>query len=121
MQIAHADAAFVQVFGQAFSHLFSQGCDEHALLFGDGFVDFAQQVVHLPGGGAHDDPGIQQSRGADELLHRLQRMLGLVGAGRGRYEHRLPNARLKFVKPQRAVIIGGGQAEAVIHEGCLSG
>ena len=83
MQIAHADATFVQVFGQAFGHLFGQGGDEHALLFGDGFVDFAQQVVHLPGGGAHDDLGIQQARGADELLHRLQRMLGLVGAGRG--------------------------------------
>ena len=43
-------------------------------------------------------------------------MLALVLAGGGGNKDFLMDLRFKFLKPKRAVVKGGGQAEAVLHQ-----
>ena len=121
VEVAHAHLHPAQVLGEGLGHALGQRRDQHALLFRDDLVDLAHQVVHLAGGGAHVDLGVEQARRADDLLHDLPRLAQLVGP-RGRADvDRLADAGLEFLKQQRAVVIRRGQAEAVLHQLILAG
>ena len=53
VHVAHADALFVQVFGQVLGHALGQHGDEHAVAGGGDLADFVEKVVDLhrrPGG-----------------------------------------------------------------------
>ena len=121
VHIADADAVFLQKGGQILCHLFGQGGDEDALLPGCDLCDLAHEVVHLILDGPDLDLGVEQTRGADDLLHDLPRPLQLIGRGRGGDADDLMDLGGEFVKGQGPVVKGGGQAEAVVHEGRLAG
>ena len=121
MEVAHPDAQFVQVVRQAFRHFLGQGGHQHPFFFFDHLVDFAHQIVHLPGSGAHDDLGVKQARGPDDLLHDLAGPFPLVGRGGGGYVNHLLDAGVKLLISQGPVVKGGGQAETVIHQHVLPG
>ncbi len=83
VHVAHADACALQIIGQVLGHFFGQGRDQHTLLPGGAGVDFANQIVDLPLHGSDLHDGVQQTRGADDLLHDLARAGALVFAGGG--------------------------------------
>ena len=121
MHIPYPDAVGPEKFRQILRHLFRESCHQHTLVpLGPG-ADLLHQIVDLALYRAHLHPGVQQSGGADDLLHDVVRPLPLVGPRRGGDEHRLTDAALKFLEFQRPVVEGAGQAEAIPHQRFLSG
>ena len=121
MHIPYPDAVGPEKFRQILRHLFRESCHQHPLVpLGPG-ADLLHQIVDLALYRAHLHPGVQQSGGADDLLHDVVRPLPLVRPRRGGDEHRLTDAALKFLEFQRPVVEGAGQAEAVPHQRFLSG
>ena len=116
MHIAHLDAVFLQIFGQALRHLLGERRDEDAALVLRRTADLGEQIVDLPPGGAHFHDGIQQAGRADELFHHLPRLPQFVGRGRGGDAHHLPHARVEFVKRERPVVVRRPDAETVVDE-----
>jgi hypothetical protein len=82
--------------------------------------DFAQQVIHLPFGGAHFHFGVQHAGGANHLAHNFGRMFQLKRSGGGAGENGLIDALAELVEVERPVIQGAGQAEAVINQGLFA-
>ena len=78
-------------------------------------MDLRHQIVDLTGDGAYLHPGVQQTRGADDLLHHLIGVGLFEVSGGGGDIHRLMEPLLEFLELQGAVIEGAGQAEAVLH------
>ena len=68
MHIAHADALFVQIFGQILGHPLGQGGDQHAQAARGDAADFVQQVVDLHLDRADFDHRVDQAGGADHLF-----------------------------------------------------
>ena len=98
MQIAHFDVHFAQIGGQALGHLFGQRRDQHAIAFARGLDDLGVEIVHLSGGGANVDFGIEQAGRTDDLLDDLPRVFQLVGRGRRADADELTDALLKFLE-----------------------
>ena len=121
VHIPRPDAGSRQVLGQVLGHLLGQRGHERALVFGRALVDFADQIVNLSFHGPHKNLGIQQAGGADDLLGQLSCALAFPGSRGRRHVYALVNAREEFVKGERPVVIGRRQAEAVVHQGVLSG
>ena len=121
VHILHLDAGVFQIGGQVLRHLFGEGGDQHPLLPGRPVVDLADQIVDLALHGPHVDAGVQQSGGADDLLHDLPRPGALILPRRGRDVHHLVDPLLEFLKFQRPVVKRAGEAEAVVHQGGLAG
>ena len=121
VHIPAADAGIGEVIGQILRHFLGQGSHQAALALGDLGIDLADQVVDLPFYGANEDFRVQQARGPDDLLHHLARPLPLVVAGGGGDIDPLVDSVGKLLKLQRPVVKGRGQAEAVVHQGLLSG
>ena len=121
MEVLHLHVHLPQVLGQALGHALGEGGHQHAPALGRDRADLAQQVVHLIPRRAHDDLRVDQAGGADDLLHHLLRALQLVGAGGGGDVDDLVHLLLELVELQRAVVVGGGQAEAVVHQRLLAG
>src|SRR5690606_10450705 len=70
----------------------------------------------------HLDFGIEEARGADQLLHDAAlRVRELVVSRGGGDEHRAPHVLLELLEGQRAVVDGARQAKAVLDEGVLAG
>ena len=84
-------------------------------------MDFGEQVVDLPLGGADVDFRVEQTGGADELFHRLPRFAEFVGRGRRRHADELGYARVEFLKGQGAVVVRRPHPESVIDEIFLAG
>ena len=87
----------------------------------DRLGDAGQQVVDLPLGGHDRHLGVDQAGRADHLLDHLLGVLELEGAGRGRHEDALGHPLDELVEAQRAVVLGRGQAEAVLDQHVLAG
>ena len=72
--------------------------------------------------GTHFDNGVQQTGGADYLLHNDAFGLHQFVVGRGGADvYHLLCHRLKFLELQRAVVHCGGKPETVFHQVCLPG
>ena len=121
VHIAHLDARRLEIGGEVLRHALGQGGHQYPLVPGGAVVDLADQVVDLPLHRADLHLRIQQARGADDLLHDLAGTGAFVVPGGGGDIHHLVYSLFKLLKFQRAVIIGAGQAEAVVHQSGLSG
>ena len=121
VHVPHPDAGIFQILRQVLRHLLGEGGHQDPLVFGSAGADLVHEIVDLPLHGPDLHPGIQQSRGPNHLLHHLVRPLPLVGAGRGRDEHRLADPLLELLEFQRPVVVGAGQPEAVLYQGVLPG
>ena len=105
MHIAHANAVLREIFCQIFGHFFSQRGDQSPLALRGRGVDLADQIVDLPFNRADEDLRVKKSRGADELLGNVGRVLALVVAGRCRDEDRLMNLGFELIEFERSVIV----------------
>ena len=121
VHVPHPDAGIFEIVGQVLRHLLGQRGDQNALIAGGPFPDLVHQVVDLSLNGPDLHSGVQQAGGADHLLHHVVRAAPLIGPGGGGHEHRLADPLLKLLEFQGAVIIGAGQAEAVLHKAVLAG
>ena len=120
VQIFHAHVHLAQVIRKALRHALGERGHQRAAAALGHPAHLAQQVVHLPLGGTHDDLRVEKARGADDLLHHVFGARKLVGPRRGGHINRLPDALLKFKELQRAVVKRARQAEAVIHQRALA-
>ena len=116
MHVLDLDVLFGQILRQTLRHLLGQSGDEHAsALFGLN-VDLRQQVVDLPLDGTYRHLGIEQARRAYQLLDDLPRLFEFVRSGRRRHADHLPHSRVKFLKPERTVVVRRRQTEPVIDK-----
>ena len=65
--------------------------------------------------------GSSRAGGPDDLLHDLAGAGALILSGGGGDVDHLVEPLLKLLKFQWAVVVGAGQAEAVVHQGGLPG
>ncbi len=121
VQVLHADALLGQVLGQVLGHLLGEGGDQHPPAGGHGGVDAHPEVVDLPRGRPDVDLRVDEAGRTDDLFHDVGAVLELPRAGGGREHDGLARPGHELVETQRAVVEGGGQAEAVLHQGLLSG
>ena len=116
MQIAHFDAQIVVIIGELLCHAFGQRGHQHALTDGAALGDFAHQIVDLGSNRADFQDGVEQTGGAHHLFHHLGGVFFFVSRRRGGHKHGLRHQGFKFFEFERAVVAGGGQAEAIIHQ-----
>ena len=84
-------------------------------------ADLGEQVVDLAFDGADLYLRVDEAGGADDLLDDdAGGLRELVGAGRGGDVDDLVGAGLELLEFERAVVHGGGQAEAVVDEVLLA-
>ena len=84
--------------------------------------DLVQEVVDLVLRRAHLNLGVEQSGGADELLHHnTLGLLQLVVGWRGRHVDHLMDHVVKLLEAQWAVVEGRRQAETILHKVLLAG
>ena len=107
--------------GEILRHALGQRRHQHPLVLFLPDMDLRHQIVDLTGDGAYLHPGVQQTRGADDLLHHLIGVGLFEVSGGGGDIHRLMEPLLEFLELQGAVIKGAGQAEAVLHQTLLAG
>ncbi len=121
MHVADFNALLVQIFGEILGHLLGEDGEERAVALGGGQADFIDDVVHLIGGGADFDVGVDQPGGADDLFGKdAIGLLQLPRAGGGRDIDRLRAHGVPFLEAQGAVVHAARQAEAVFGEGRLA-
>ena len=94
------------MFGKVFGHAFRKRRDEHALAFGDTFVNFFDEVVNLVFARTNFDFRIEQAGWANHLLGRLRTMGEFVFAWCSRDVNNLINVAIKFFESERAVVQG---------------
>ena len=120
MHIAHPDAGLLEVHRQILRHFLGQGGHQHPLIFRGSGVDLTDEIVDLAVNGPHFHNGIQQSRGADHLLHDLTGPGPLILGGGGRHIDHLIDLAVELRKVQGTVVVGRRQAEAVVHQSILA-
>ena len=121
VHIPNFNACPLEIGGQVLSHALGQGGHQHPLVLGGAGVDLADQVVDLALHRADLDLRVQQAGGPDDLLHDLAGPGALILPGGGGDIDHLVHPLLKLLKFQGPVVIGAGQAEAIVHQGGLSG
>ncbi len=121
VQVLHPDAGVGQVVGQVLGHLLGQRRHQDAPARLHRARDAGEQIVHLALGGHDGHLGVDQPGGADHLLDHLGRVLELEGARRRRHEDALGHPLDELVEAQRPVVLGRGQAEAVLDQHVLAG
>ena len=119
VHVAGFDSGGGEVLGQVLGHFLCQSRDQAALSPVDLGVDLADEVVDLPLDGPDEDLRIQKARRADDLFGQLPGAFALVGSRRRRDVYPLVNPLFKLFKHQRPVVVGRGQAEAVLHQRVL--
>ncbi len=121
VDVAVADAHAVEVFRQLLGHAFGYGGHQHLVVAFHAAVDFLDQVVYLIEGHAHFERRIDQPRGTYQLLHdHALAFHQLVVRGRGAHVDRGSLQLFELLEPQRAVVLGRGEAESVLHEVLLA-
>src|ERR1039457_6666863 len=122
VEVAHAHAELEVVVRQVLGHALRERRDERSLALGRPLLHARQEIVHLPLYGLHFDGRVEEARRPEELLDDLSaRLRELVGGGSGRHEETLARALEPFPELQRAVVEGGREPEAVLHERALAG
>ena len=117
----HLEVGFFQVISHIFGHALGEGSDERALPTGNTLAQFRNQVINLTSRRPHTDLRIHQAGWADNLLHHLIGLFHLVRRGGGACVEGNAHHFFKFSEFERAVIQSGRQAEAVVHQGLLTG
>ena len=121
VHIPNFNACPLEIGGQVLSHALGQGGHQHPLISGGAGVDLPDQVIDLALHRADLDLRVQQAGGPDNLLHDLAGPGALILPGGGGDIDHLVHPLLKLLKFQGPVVIGAGQAEAIVHQGGLSG
>src|SRR5512136_2508996 len=122
MHPADAKARLYKVVGQVLGHSFGERRDQGALVASQAFFDPGDQVVDLTRDGSDYDPGVNEARGADYLLHNhTAGLVELIIGGGGRNIDDLAHQSLELVEAQRTVVQGRGKAKPVLYEGLLAG
>ena len=98
MHIFDADTEVVEVIGKVLGHLFGQGGDQNALVFGGALIYFGNEVVDLSVSRFDDDFRVDKSRRTDDLLGHLRSVLFFKITGGCRNVDRLVNVAVKLVK-----------------------
>src|SRR5439155_14338206 len=94
---------------------------EHALPTFHAPLDLFEKIIDLTLRRPDRDPGIDEARRADDLLHDdAARFLELVVARRRRNVDRLPREPLELVEPEGAIVERGGEPEAVVDQRLLA-
>ena len=121
VDISRGDAVFQKIVREFFRHALGQGRYQDALVGLAGFRDFFHQVVDRVVGGAHLYGRVEQSRGTDHLFHNhALAFLQFVVGRRGTDVNHLLGHFVELVEGERAVVQGGWQAEAIVHERLLA-
>ena len=121
MKVTHLYSCFGEEIGKVFRHFLGECGNEHTLMGLFPLMDFTEQVIHLPFNGPHFDAWIQKAGGTDNLLCQVRLYPHFIGPRRGGYINNLVDSFRKFIKGQGPVVQGAGQAEAIVHQGALSG
>ena len=116
MHIAAADPRKLEKFGKILRHLFCERCDKHSFVPFGAQTYFAGKIVDLPLCRAHLHLRIEQPRRADDLLDYILRNALFVFLRCRADIYRSAALFVEFIEGERAVVICGGQAEAVIHK-----
>ena len=117
VQPAAADVALLEIGGQVFRELFGQRGDEHAIACCHGLGNLAGEMQDLIFGRHDLDHRIEQTGGANHLLHHLATRAAKLPFSRcGRHMHRLMQLRLPFIEFQRPVVHRARQPETVVDE-----
>ncbi len=125
MEVAALEAGLLDVGGEIFGEALGERGDEDSLTGGDALFDLVEQVGDLALGGVDFDFGIDQTRGADDLLDDFTAgVFELVFAGCGGDEddpaRTLAPECFELFEAERAVIQGAGKPEAVLDEDLLA-
>ncbi len=103
-------------------HPLREGRDQNPLPGGGIFPDLPEKIVHLRPRGANLDLGVDEPRGADDLLHhRSAAHPQFVLRRSRRYEDHLPHAVVELLEPERPVVECGGEPEPEIHQRLFPG
>ncbi len=122
MQIADFEIVLRQVFGEVFGHFLGQRGDEHPALLCHNLAAFGHEVVDLMRGRADFHRRINEAGGADDLFGDfvVSDLFELPWRRGGGDEDGLAAHCAPFLEFQRAVVDGGGQAEAVLDQCALA-
>ena len=121
VHVAAADADFGVVAGEVFGHALGEGGDQDALVFCGAVADLGEEVVDLAFDGTDLDDGVNEASGANDLFDDDASGFGeLIGARGGGDVYDLAGADFELIEFERAVVHGGGQAEAVVDEVLLA-
>ena len=116
VQVAHADPHLDQVVGEVLGHLLRERGDEDALVALGPLADLLDQVVDLALRRPDLDLGSIRPVGRTICSTTRFGLPQLVGARRRGHEHDLVHALGELVEPQRAVVDGARQPEAVLDQ-----
>ena len=105
---------------EVLGHLLRQRGDQHALVRVGAHAHLVHQVVDLVARLAHLDLGVDDARGAHDLLDDLGRVLALERTRRRRHEDHPRNPLEELVEAQRAIVERRRQPEAVLDERVLA-
>ena len=109
-KVVHLHIHLAEVVGEFLGHALGEGGYEGALALGDAEAYLFQQVVDLSPGRLHLGGGVEQTRGANDLLDDLLAVLELIGGGRRRNIEGLVDEALELLEVQRAVVARGLEA-----------
>src|SRR5699024_570508 len=121
VHVAALNARAGEVAGEVLRHFLGERCDQGALVFGYARLDLVHEVVYLALHRAGGYLRVKQPGGTDYLLYYLTGARALVFPRGGGDIHHLSYALLELLKLERTVVKSARQAEAVLHQGFLSG
>ncbi|MBG9885172.1 hypothetical protein ABE10_00935, partial [Bacillus toyonensis] len=116
MQITDLDPVLAEEVRQLFRHLLRQRRHQHALVALHTQTDLLEEVIDLALRGLHDDLGVDEPCGTDDLLHDAVGDPHLVLARRCREVDGLTDPPGELVPAQRAVVHRARQPEAVVDQ-----
>ena len=121
MKIAGPDIILGQKIGQLFGQALGQRGDQSPLSGGHYLADLGHDIPDLAIYGPDLHQRIEQAGGPDDLLYHLSRAFQLEVARCGRDEDRIFHVPFELLKAQRTVVVGAGQAEAIVDQAFLAG
>ena len=119
VHVVDLESLVEQMVGEVLRHALGERRHEHALATLDAHANLLGEVIDLATHGAHVDLGVEQARGANDLLDLLLAHLLLVVSRRGRDIEELRDAGLELIEAKRSVVKGGRQAKAMLDQGDL--
>ncbi len=116
-----SDSLLFQVSGEVFGETLGESGDEDTFVAFGAFPDFLDEMHDLAACRNDVQRGINQSGGADDLLHDFT--VGIFEfpvTGSCGDENGLPSARIEFVKSQRPIVERHRKSKTMVHQGGLT-